>query len=78
MSWIKIEDKKPDRITPVLVAIDRGGLQEAPIKREIHVAYRMTNGDVWIIGGRFGFDMGKVTHWKPIDLLPEGDEFKLR
>ncbi len=68
MNWININEKQPTNNKNVLVVISRKSINE-PIKREIHVGHN--TGNFWIIGGQFGFDMGKVTHWMELPKLPK-------
>jgi hypothetical protein len=72
MDWIDINAVKPNKCVDVLVAIDRKGLHADPAVPEVHVGHRMNNGDTWIIGSNFGFDMGTVTHWMPLPKHPSG------
>ena len=73
MTWIKyIKGKQePEPETDVLVVINRKRLVEEPV-RERHVGHRGgANGDLWIIGNYFGFDMGEVLYYQYMEEIPE-------
>jgi len=73
MAWTKyIEGKqepKPDE--DVLVVVNRQRLGDEP-KRERHVGHRGgKDGNLWIIGNYFGFDMGEILYWKYMEEIPK-------
>lgn len=74
MEWIDINVEQPKRGLRVLVTFNKKGFHGDKIKQDIEKAYRMINGDNWIIGNQFGFEMGEVTHWMPLPSLPPKNE----
>lgn len=76
MAWTKyIKGKQePDTETDVLVVIKRKRLGDE-IVRERHVGHRGgADGNLWIIGNQFGFDMGEILYWKVMEEIPN-EEF---
>lgn len=66
--WVPVTERMPDPDQSVLCMVKRSFLGSKPDSLEQH-AGKVFKGNVWIVGGRFSFDIGEVTHWQE---LPEG------
>lgn len=68
-AWISIKDKQPPKMTEVLFhVIERGNISS--IK-----SGRLVKPEIIIVGGYFSWDIGEITHWRPIN-LDRPEEYK--
>lgn len=65
MKWISIEDEQPKGLCIVL-------LEKEILGSQVHGGN--FQDDYTVVGGRFDFDMPKVTHFIPVSHLPKFPE----
>ena len=72
MTWIKyIKDKQePEPNQDVLVVMLRKAFGDDLREKERHVGHR-SEKNMWIIGGRFGFDMGDILYFQELEEIPK-------
>lgn len=63
--WISVKDEKPNGACLVL-------LEEMTLHNIMHTA--VFENDFQVVGGRFVWDMPRVTHWMPLPSPPEGED----
>jgi len=63
--WISVKERLPEESCIVF-------LEEPESDRQVYTAHYHKN--IVEIGGRFAFDMPKVTHWMPLPLPPKEGE----
>lgn len=72
MNWIKIEDALPeDYKTNVLCFVEHKRLGEDKVEHQMHVGHLLPNSKDWIVGNYFSWDIGKITHWRPLPEPPK-------
>ena len=72
MTWIKYikGEQEPEPNKDVLVVVLRTQFGDEPREKERHVGHR-SEKNMWIIGGRFGFDMGDILYFQELEEMPK-------